>query len=217
MKTPIGRCLHSAPRLRVIAVAVALTVVAADVWLVAQRYPEWTRVLLAASACVLYLSFTWRDRGSLGIRLLPIQPVAYWIRLTLMVAVLLLIPIAAFLAVANWINGGITIHRIPPHYAGYAFLQMCLIAPLVEEPIYRLAICFPATGTLGPAAAIVLSGAIFAGLHFIYGNPSPDNFLAGYILAWAYLKSGSIMVPIVMHSLGNSVALAAQIAAWYAR
>jgi uncharacterized protein len=216
MKTPIGQCLHSAPRLRVIAVAVALLVVAADLWLSAQWYPVWTRALLAATAVVACLTLAPRDRGSLGIRILPIQPVAYWLRLTLKVAVVLLIPIAVYVAIAKWATGGIPVQRIPPQYAAYAFLHMCVIAPLVEEPIYRLALCFPTTGTFGPTAAILLSGATFAGLHFIYGNPSPDNFLAGYFLAWAYLKSGSIMVPIAIHSLGNSVALAAKIGAWYA-
>jgi len=44
---------------------------------------------------------------------------------------------------------------------------------------------------------------LFAALHFLGGNPGPDNFIAGYILAWSYLKSESIAIPVLLHSLGN--------------
>jgi membrane protease YdiL (CAAX protease family) len=148
--------------------------------------------------------------------MLPIQPIAYWVRATLIVASLLLIAIVAIFAITKWLNEGFTIQRLPPQHIATAFLHMCVIAPLLEETIYRLVICVSVTGALGAPAAILLSGAVFAGLHFVYGNPSPDNFLAGYVLAWVYLKSGSIIAPIVLHSLGNSVAIAAQLAAWYA-
>lgn len=202
------------PRIRVFAVAVALIVVTMDLWFSMQRYPMWIRAVLGATVFILYLSITARNRGSLGIRIRPIQPVTYWIRATLIIAALLLIPILAFLLVATLMNWEFTIPQIPPDQAAFVFLQMCVIAPIVEELIYRLALCFPVAGTFGPTAAILLSGATFAGLHFVYGNPSPDNFLAGYVLAWAYLKSGSIVVPIVLHSLGNSIAFAAQLGIW---
>jgi membrane protease YdiL (CAAX protease family) len=128
----------------------------------------------------------------------------------------MLVPILAFLAVAKSLSWEFTIPRIAPDQAISRFVDMCVIAPVVEESIYRLVLCFPTTATIGSTGAIILSGATFAGLHFAYGNPSPDNFVAGYILAWAYLKSGSIMVPITLHSLGNSVAFAVHFGAWYA-
>jgi membrane protease YdiL (CAAX protease family) len=93
---------------------------------------------------------------------------------------------------------------------------MIVIAPLVEESIYRLVLCFPTTAAIGSTGTIILSGTIFAGLHFVYGNPSPDNCLAGYVLTWAYLKSGSLLVPITLHSFGNCVAFAVQFGVWYA-
>ena len=48
-----------------------------------------------------------------------------------------------------------------------------------------------------------------------YGNPSPENLVGGFFLAWAYLKSDSIIVPVVLHGLGNLAALAGQVATWY--
>lgn len=63
--------------------------------------------------------------------------------------------------------------------------------------------------------AIVVSGVVFGGLHVVNGNPSPENLVGGLFLAWAYLKSGTIYIPILLHSLGNFVAWAGQVAAWY--
>jgi membrane protease YdiL (CAAX protease family) len=52
-------------------------------------------------------------------------------------------------------------------------------------------------------------------LHVLYGNAGPDNLIAGFFLAWAYLKSGTILVPVVLHSLGNVGVLLARSGAWY--
>jgi membrane protease YdiL (CAAX protease family) len=92
---------------------------------------------------------------------------------------------------------------------------MCVFAPVVEEAIYRLALCVPLAVWLGPWRAIVVSGLAFAGVHLLGGNPSPENLVGGLFLAWAYLKSESIVVPVLLHSLGNLCALAAQVGTWY--
>ncbi len=63
------------------------------------------------------------------------------------------------------------------------------------------------SAALGPRRAIVIDGAVFALLHFVYGNASPDNFVGGYVLAWAYLRSGTIVVPLVLHAAGNLAAM----------
>ena len=31
----------------------------------------------------------------------------------------------------------------------------------------------------------------------------PINFVAGFLLSWSFLKSGSIFVPLLLHSFGN--------------
>jgi membrane protease YdiL (CAAX protease family) len=125
--------------------------------------------------------------------------------------------ILTYLAVAKWTNWDFTLPTIPPDQAVPAFVHMCLIARALEETIYRLVVCVPTPATFGPKTAILVSGATFAGLHFVYGNPSPDNLLAGDVLAWAYLESGSLVFPIALHSLGNAVAFAAQLVAWHLR
>ena len=55
----------------------------------------------------------------------------------------------------------------------------------------------------GKWPTIIASGLVFAALHFRFGVASPDNAIAGFVLAWAYIKSESILVPITLHALGN--------------
>jgi membrane protease YdiL (CAAX protease family) len=52
-------------------------------------------------------------------------------------------------------------------------------------------------------------------MHIVAGVPSPENLVGGFFLAWAFLKSSSIAVPVVLHSLGNLCALLGQVGAWY--
>lgn len=92
---------------------------------------------------------------------------------------------------------------------------MCIVAPVIEETIFRLGLCVPFAVWLGPWKTIVVSGLVFAAVHVVGGNASPENLVGGFFLAWAYLKSDSIVVPVALHSLGNLFALAAQVGAWY--
>lgn len=60
-----------------------------------------------------------------------------------------------------------------------------------------------------------MSGSSFAALHVVGGVPSPENLVGGLFSAWAYLKSESIAVPVLLRGLGNLCAPAAQVGAWY--
>jgi membrane protease YdiL (CAAX protease family) len=188
--------------------------------LAALWFPDWTRFCLAVGVTAVYWLSGGADRSSLGIRLTPVQPLHYWLRAAAIIAALMLAVVLVLfgaLRLLDWriTAGMITIPRIAPDQAGARLLHMCIVAPLVEESLYRLVLCVPTTASFGSSGAIVLSGALFAVLHFVYRNPGPDNFVAGYVFAWAYLKSGSIVAPIALHALGNLVAFAVQLGAWY--
>jgi membrane protease YdiL (CAAX protease family) len=81
--------------------------------------------------------------------------------------------------------------------------------------IYRLVLCVPVAALLRPAPAILLCGAVFSLLHVVYGNPGPDNLIAGFFLTWAYLRSESLLLPVALHSAGNLCALTLQVVSWY--
>jgi uncharacterized protein len=51
-------------------------------------------------------------------------------------------------------------------------------------------------------------------LHVLYGNAGPNNLVAGFFLAWSYLKSEAFLIPVALHSLGNFFVLLVQVAAW---
>ena len=78
-----------------------------------------------------------------------------------------------------------------------------LSAPLLEETIHRLAFCTAAVAVSGRWPTIAASRLLFGALHIFYGNPDPSNMVGGFVLAWSFLKSGSILVPVALHSLGN--------------
>jgi membrane protease YdiL (CAAX protease family) len=104
----------------------------------------------------------------------------------------------------------------PPRLLPIYLWDGCFVFPVMEEFIYRVALCVPLVLIVSPWGAIAASGIVFAFLHVLYGNPSPENAIGGFVLAWVYLKSGSIYVPIGLHALGNFLLLLAQVALWYA-
>lgn len=173
-------------------------------------YLDEHRVLF--SLLVIFLQWLCcRDLGQMGLRLKTAQGAWYWCRLSLQVGLAVLLLGALGLAVFYLITG-----RLPVLHAFYqrddllrwAWL-LCGVVPLIEELIYRVALCAPLVWLGHRRLALMLSGLSFGLLHIFFGNPSPDNLLAGYFLAWTFLKSGSLLVPLALHSLGNTLLLLA--------
>ncbi|HKD35824.1 MAG TPA: CPBP family intramembrane glutamic endopeptidase [Pirellulales bacterium] len=200
---------------------VALAAVAFHLVLCANRQlTDWWLVALATAVVVTnaVVALQSRDRLSFGFRLTPIQGWVYWAKVTLILGAIVLCVLGLSAAVGL---GILRVHVSPPRHIvdrsqiGPLFVWMCIYAPLTEEAMYRLAICPPATAWFGPKAAIAISGVAFAGAHVLGGNPGPDNQIAGFLLAWAYLKSGSLAVPVALHFLGNLVAFGLQLYFFY--
>ncbi|NWF93606.1 MAG: CPBP family intramembrane metalloprotease [Syntrophaceae bacterium] len=173
------------------------------------------RSLVTGAAILLLVLLARGDRVSLGF-VVQLRPgFRYWLKVALGMGV----AVAAFCLVTGfllWIIGiRIPISAIPPGQILSALGSYCVSSPVLEEALYRLVFCVALVRIVRPWGTIFASGAIFATLHFVWGNPSPDNFVAGYFLAWAFLKSGSILTPIVLHSLGNLCVLALHVANWY--
>jgi membrane protease YdiL (CAAX protease family) len=199
------------------ATAVALLVVVADLALVRWgRYPESVegRGVLALLALAINVRLVEGDLGSIGL-VMPVQGWRYWCRMALLLGVI--VGACILLGLGAWLLAGreVPIYATAPGDLGASFLRMCVFAPVLEETIYRLVVCVPLSVCLGPWKAIAVSGLAFGGLHVAYGNPSPENLVGGFFLAWAYLKSESILVPVLLHGLGNLAALAGQVGAWY--
>lgn len=94
----------------------------------------------------------------------------------------------------------------PPVIRYYLITLAVIIAPVVEEVLFR-GIALPALAKhFGPAASIIIVSLFFAAVHF-----HTESIIALSLLSVAfcvaYICTGTLAVPIVMHSLYNTVAV----------
>jgi membrane protease YdiL (CAAX protease family) len=97
-------------------------------------------------------------------------------------------------AVASGINPG----------AVALVLHVALLAPIAEEVAFRGLIYRHLRRALVPWAAMVLSAAIFSVMHGSFGQ-SVWAFLLGWVAAFAYEQTRSIVTPVLIHGLFNAV------------
>ncbi len=86
-----------------------------------------------------------------------------------------------------------------------------VVAPVIEEITFRGMLLSRLRRSLGPWPSILISAAVFAGLHFAL---DPDSYLAatglfvvGIALAWAALRRGDLGVSILLHVGVNLLAV----------
>ena len=89
----------------------------------------------------------------------------------------------------------------PPAYITLLILAG-LIAPIVEELVFRAGLFRFLKGQVSRNWAIVISSAVFASLHMNV-LVFPTLFLMGVVLCLTYEATGNIKVPIVFHALFN--------------
>ena len=169
-------------------------------------YGPWAgqegRLAIGLLVLVLFLALMQGDAAAVGIAR-PAPSVRWWLRASLITGSIFCAVVVAIVAVLY--AAGYLPPLIPVDDPAGRLWEACVVAPLVEEPIYRLALCVPLVVIIGYWPTIVISGAVFALLHHRYGNLSPDNALAGLLLGWAYLRSGSLALPILLHVIGNAL------------
>ena len=95
-------------------------------------------------------------------------------------------------------------------------VAVVLLVPLAEECCFR-GLLFRNLHGWNSTAAYLISMAAFSAVHVVgyIGAVSPMHLLAsflqylpaGYCLAWCYRQTGTIVTPILMHSLVNGMAV----------
>ena len=215
MESAIGRHFSDSPRIRYWGLVLALGTVATDIVVVTQHLSESVRLALALTAFAAVVYLTDGDLQSVGLRSSPKQGWRPWIRTSFTIGLIVALCIALGLGIWSLTGHQIPIYSISPSHIVSSFLGMCFVAPVLEETIYRVIVCIALTSVVGCWRTIAVNGILFAAIHVIYGNPSPENLVGGFFLAWAYLKSETILLPVMLHSLGNFIALVGQVAAWY--
>jgi membrane protease YdiL (CAAX protease family) len=93
--------------------------------------------------------------------------------------------------------------RIPQQTAAVVLLFLVggLIGPVAEELFFR-GIVFGYVRRWGFWPALILSTALFSGLHINTGL-APTQVVGGLLFATAYEFGGNLLVPITLHVLGN--------------
>ena len=170
------------------------------------RYAWWL-AFLGSSVCLLARARHW-SLPALGL-VWRIEPsVAFWLRasawMTAVIAVGFAIAIALSRAGAD--PFGFCTPGDPT--TAYGVYGSVILTPAIEETAFRFLLCGALAGRLSGPTNIAVNGILFALAHVVFGGIGPDSVLGGFFLAWAFLRSGTIAVPILMHAVGNA-ALAA--------
>ena len=100
------------------------------------------------------------------------------------------------------------------------FVGTVILVPVAEEALHR-GLVFGSLYHKNAAVAYLLSTVIFASVHLMgYVGVYSSLHLAlaflqyvpaGFALAWAYRRSGSIFAPMVMHAVINALGMLAQL------
>lgn len=215
MQSAIGRHFDNTLQKRYVALGVGVVVVSTDSLICFLQYAESTRLSLALVGFATFVFLTDGDLRSLGLSLRPKQGWTRWFWISLKISCIVAVCVIVGLSAWHLLGKTLKIHNTNPDDFVHRFLHMCVVAPVLEETIYRVIVCMPLVSLIGCWKTIAINGVLFAALHFVYGNPSPENLVAGFLFAWVYLKSETILLPLLLHSLGNFVALCFQVAAWY--
>jgi len=81
-----------------------------------------------------------------------------------------------------------------------------VVAPLVEEPVFRGILQPALRARLGRLGAVFASAAIFAAMHLVWSwklFPPWTQFLGGLIFAWSYERTRSLVFQALLHLSGN--------------
>lgn len=216
MTTEIGRAFDGAAVRRGAAVTVAFAAVVLD-WLAVRGFGRdqiWTlhglRLALAVIAALALLALGKWDRGAFGFVIRPAPSVLYWVRTVALLGVVLGAVVAGTMVAIRQMGYRISTDSMfsSSSQFGPFVLEYCVLIVIFEEVIYRLVVCAPAVRIVGAWGTVVLSGVVFALLHSLYLNLLTPGVLgfygaAGLLLGWAYLRSGSLLVSMALHALGN--------------
>ena len=90
------------------------------------------------------------------------------------------------------------------------FIQVCLIAPIVEELLMRHYVLKGIKNKHGVAIALIVSTLLFSVLHFNFMQ-TLSAVVGGLIIGMLYIKTDSLFCCILTHALYNSISYFTQI------
>ena len=93
---------------------------------------------------------------------------------------------------------------ITPIAVSLAILSLVVIAPIVEEIVFRGLLFGALAGRLGVLGSALITALLFGAIH---GDPIlfPSLVAIGFVAALAYAATGNLWVAITLHALNNSL------------
>ena len=87
-----------------------------------------------------------------------------------------------------------------------AFLKVAVVAPVIEELIFRGLLLNGFRKNYNGFVAVFMSALLFSLFHL---NPwqMPATFVLGLLLGWLMLRTNNILVAIIGHSINNALVL----------
>ncbi|MBN1620077.1 CPBP family intramembrane metalloprotease [candidate division WOR-3 bacterium] len=143
----------------------------------------------------------------MGFSIKPLPSYKFWIILSVSLFVFSVLSLCVYRLFLTYTDTTSNQAPLPTEFLFRQLRYYALEIPLLEEAIYRGVFCVCLRSVFGFKTTIIVSGILFALLHFIYRNPGIDNILGGFFLSWAFLISKSLLVPFLFHSVGNSLYL----------
>jgi membrane protease YdiL (CAAX protease family) len=90
------------------------------------------------------------------------------------------------------------------HHVALFSVVSIVVAPVVEEIVFRGLLYVPLYRKVGRGLAIIMTSLIWTQIHFEDLPTSVGIFIMGLILGWLYDRTGSLLTTIVLHSFKNS-------------
>jgi membrane protease YdiL (CAAX protease family) len=145
-----------------------------------------------------------RDFDTLGLRLRAEPSWRFWWIAAALIALAVGVISAGYVVVTDQYD--LVSFRAPDSRTWRQTLPIAVIfAPVFEELVFRLALCSTLVAWIGRWPTVVVAGSLFGAIHLTNGVAGPDNMVAGYFMTWAFLRSGSLAVPLGLHAGGNLI------------
>lgn len=172
------------------------------------------KIILGVGSTLFILAYGFRKTKSRFFEVFPVK----------LFNPLVIIPIVTFLwAAQNWlgvVNEIVNQYIPPPNWFWELFnkvfesdfgwwgaiLKVAVVAPIVEELIFRGLILHGLRRNYNAFTAVFVSALLFALFHL---NPwqFPATFVLGLLLGWLTIRTNSIILAIIGHSINNLLVL----------
>jgi membrane protease YdiL (CAAX protease family) len=210
--SPVGAGLTVGASTRAAAAGVALAVVLVDLLRFTGADSDHAARLLAPLAGLAVLALLARGRdpaATLALVPRPRPSGRFWVAAALLLAAVFAVGVFGLLWALGAADARLRFPLLVHRWDGVpaTAMRLLVVAPLLEEAVYRGVLVPALVPALGRWGALVASGLAFAGIHHVYGNAGPDNQVAGFVLAWAMLRSGTLWMPVALHAGGNALVL----------